>query len=217
MPDLCEVEISPWDRRESGGCQCKVALAAAQDGICQPGQQLLVGPTGYGECGCIQNPVHVTMGNNSTCHPLYHQGPCSPGFIVTWSEHSDDAVCSPALCGEGTVKWEDGECYTLGEQGPCGLGQYLSVSPGSVEPLCVHPKIKRVFDMIPTNIGLIKNGPLSHSMKIRSARRSFNANPSRRRRTKSRHLQLFVKRSDPRKYLGWLNSFRKPSLRRPRK
>ena len=37
------------------------------------GQQLLVGPTGYGECGCIQNPVHVTMGDNHTCHPLYHQ------------------------------------------------------------------------------------------------------------------------------------------------
>ena len=37
------------------------------------GQQLLVGPTGYGQCGCIQNPVHVTMGDNDTCHPLYHQ------------------------------------------------------------------------------------------------------------------------------------------------
>ena len=99
----------------------------------------------------------------------------------------------------------------------------------------INIQIKRVFDMIPTNIGLIKNGPLSYSMKIRSLRRSFNANPSRRRRTNSRlvaifldfyhliflnlsrHLQLFVKRSDPRKYLGWLNSFRKPSLRQPRK
>ena len=86
-----KVEINPEDRQETGGCQCKVALAAAQDGICQPGrdksffsafegmnflssgQQLLVGPTGYGECGCIQNPVHVTMGDNHTCHPLYHQ------------------------------------------------------------------------------------------------------------------------------------------------
>lgn len=37
------------------------------------GQQLLVGPSGYGQCGCIQNPVHVTMGDNDTCHPLYHQ------------------------------------------------------------------------------------------------------------------------------------------------
>ena len=50
----------------------------------------------------------------------------------------------------------------------------------------INIQIKRVFDMIPTNIGLIKNGPLSYSMKIRSARRSFNANPSRRRRTNSR-------------------------------
>ena len=89
--------------------------------------------------------------------------------------------------------------------------------------------------MIPKDIGLIKNGPLSHSMKVGSARRVFNANPSRRRRTNnrynvalmdfvnqtflifSRHVQLFVKRSDPRKYLGWLNSFRRPSFRRNRK
>ena len=32
-----------------------------------------MGPTGYGECGCIQNPVHVTLSDNGTCHPLYHQ------------------------------------------------------------------------------------------------------------------------------------------------
>ena len=36
---------------------------------------------------------------------------------------------------------QDGECYKLGEQGPCDQGQYLSVSPGSVEPLCVLPKV----------------------------------------------------------------------------
>ena len=33
-----KVEINPEDRQETGGCQCKVALAAAQDGICQPGR-----------------------------------------------------------------------------------------------------------------------------------------------------------------------------------
>ena len=93
---------------------------------------------------------------------------------MTWSELGDEAVCSPALCGEGTVKWEvsgqlmamlaseliitvicqqDGECYKLGEQGPCDPGQYLSVSPGSVEPLCVLPKVsfsrnQILFDLI---------------------------------------------------------------------
>ena len=35
MPDLCEVEM----RNVEGECgQCRVALAAAQDGLCQPGQ-----------------------------------------------------------------------------------------------------------------------------------------------------------------------------------
>ena len=38
MKILLQVEMSPGDRRETGGCQCKVALAAAQDGICQPGR-----------------------------------------------------------------------------------------------------------------------------------------------------------------------------------
>ena len=39
-PELCEVEV------EGGDCRCRVALAAAQDGICEPGEQLLVSPTG---------------------------------------------------------------------------------------------------------------------------------------------------------------------------
>ena len=92
------------------------------------GEQLLVRPSGYGECGCIQHPVHVAMEQHGgLCYPLYNQvhtpgyhavalysklniiigcqGPCADGFIVTWSEHSGEAACTPALCGDGGVKW----------------------------------------------------------------------------------------------------------------
>ena len=39
------------------------------------------------------------------------QGPCSPGFMVTWNEYREEAACSPALCGEGSVMWEVGALW----------------------------------------------------------------------------------------------------------
>ena len=112
------------------------------------GEQLLVSPSGYGVCGCIQNPVHVTMSGteDNKCHPLYHQGPCQPGFIVQMSRTRGEAVCGPSLCGDGRVKWEDGECYTLGDQGPCEDGEYLSVSSSSLEPQCFKKKVRVNYD-----------------------------------------------------------------------
>ena len=127
------------------------------------GEQLLVSPSGYGVCGCIQNPVHVTSALDDQCYPLYHRGPCQPGFIITWSPMSGEATCSPALCGEGSILWEvgthrvkevhiklqnhliiicqDGECYELDDQGPCQAGQYLTVSSDTMEPICYAPKV----------------------------------------------------------------------------
>ena len=74
-PDLCEVEM------EDGPCQCKVALAAAQDGICDIGEQLLVNPFGFGECGCITSPPHTNWPQDGRCYPVYSRGPCEAGFI----------------------------------------------------------------------------------------------------------------------------------------
>jgi len=211
MPDLCEVEMEDV---EEGGCRCRVALAAAQDGICETGEQLLVSPSGYGVCGCIQNPVHVTMSGSedNACYPLYHQGPCQPGFMVQLSRTRGEAVCGPALCGEGRVKWEDGDCYTLGDQGPCEDGDYLSVSSSSLEPQCFVKKVPRVYDMLPKNIGLITRAPVSRHMKL-----SDKCKMNRRRKCRklyfptkrNRNTDLFVKKSDPKKYLNWLKSFRK--------
>ena len=167
----------------------------------------MVSPSGYGVCGCIQNPVHVTMSgsNDNACYPLYHQGPCQPGFMVQLSRTRGEAVCGPALCGEGRVKWEDGDCYTLGDQGPCEDGDYLSVSSTSLEPQCFVKKVRvhfdmfmflqsllfevpRVYDMLPKNIGLITRAPVSRHMKL-----SDKCKMSRRR--KCRKLYFPTKRN----------------------
>ena len=49
-PDLCEVEV------ETGDCSCRVALAAAQEGLCDAGEQLLVSPTGLSP-----QPIKMTL------------------------------------------------------------------------------------------------------------------------------------------------------------
>merc|ERR1719242_2154167 len=113
MPDLCEVEV------ETGDCRCRVALAAAQEGLCDAGEQLLVSPTGVGVCGCVQSPPHMVWPGDGRCHALHSRGPCSQHFVLTVSLDSglDSGlpvpVCSPALCGEDRVIWQDGECYDL--------------------------------------------------------------------------------------------------------
>ena len=114
------------------------------------GEQLLVSPSGYGVCGCIQNPVHVRMlgSEDDKCYPLYNQGPCPSGYIVQLSLTSGEAVCGPSLCGDGRVMWEDGDCYTLGDQGPCQHGEYLSLSSSSLEPQCFVEKVILCFHSV---------------------------------------------------------------------
>ena len=115
-------------------------------------------------------------------------------------------MCGPSLCGDGRVKWEDGDCYTLGDQGPCEDGEYLSVSSSSLEPQCFVKKVRvhfdekmifllsvflevpRVYDMLPKNIGLITSAPVSRHMKL-SDKCKMN------RRRKCRKLYFPTKRS----------------------
>ena len=99
-PDLCEVEM------ESGDCRCRVALAAAQDGLCEDGQQLVVSPAGYGVCGCLQSPPHLLWPGDQHCYPLHHRGPCHPDFLLTWDPDTAEPVCTPAVCGEARVLWQ---------------------------------------------------------------------------------------------------------------
>jgi len=211
MPDLCEVEIKDSDE-ECG--RCRVALAAAQDGLCHPGEQLLVTPAGYGECGCIQNPVHVVHPLDNRCHPLYYQGPCDAGFMVRWSDLMGEVSCQPGLCGDGAV-FDQGQCHHLGSQGHCQDGAYLAISSSSLEPECFQKKIQRLYDVIPRNMGLIKNAPLTKQMKFTSNCQMDEdgkcRNLSRMRR--SRGTDLFIRRSDPNQYLKWMKSFRKRNRR----
>ena len=101
-PDLCEVEM------ESGDCRCRVALAAAQDGLCEDGEQLVVSPAGYGVCGCLQSPPHLLWPHppHQRCHPLHHRGPCQQHFVLTADPDTTEPVCSPAVCGEARVLWQ---------------------------------------------------------------------------------------------------------------
>ena len=109
---LFQVEV------ENSSCQCRVALAAAQDGLCDPGEQLLVTPYGLGVCGCIVDPPHTPWQEDGKCYPVHSRGPCHQGFILKLSFSGNKPACQPALCGEGQVFYEVGtnRCfYELGK------------------------------------------------------------------------------------------------------
>jgi len=215
MPEFCEVEV------EDSLCQCRVALAAAQDGLCDAGEQLLVTPYGVGVCGCIVDPPHTPWPQDGRCYPVHSRGPCSKGFVLKLSHSSQEPACQPALCGEGQVLHEDGLCHQLGSQGPCESFHILSLSPDSLEPECIlnTSKVKRVYDIIPNNRGLILDGPLARSMKVGNCkmdsrgkcRKSFYIKQKRGGKSisRNRNVRLYVKKRSPTKYLNWLKSFRK--------
>jgi len=207
--ELCEVEL------EEGPCQCKVAMAAAQDGLCDVGEQLLVNPFGFGECGCITNPPHTSWPGDGRCYPVYSQGPCEVGFILTISASSLEPSCQPGLCPEGKVEY-GGECHHLGYQGPCQELEILTLDSDTLEPRCElnKSKVKRVYDIIPKNKGYITNGPLLNTFKIKDCKRDSNGRCRRKFFVKKKaQNNFYVKQRSPRKYLNWLKSFRKSKRR----
>jgi len=212
-PDLCEVEV------EEGECKCKVALAAAQDGICNIGEQLLVNPYGYGECGCISSPPHAVWPSDGRCYPMYSQGPCEQGFIFAISEEDFEPACIPMLCKEGMVMFE-GSCHYLGYQGACKELEILTLDSATLEPQCKlnTSKVKRVYDVIPSTKGFITDGRLLNTFKVQDCKRDSSGKCRRRFYVKkslsrSRNNNLYVKKRKPRSYLNWLKNFRKTNRR----
>ena len=72
-----------------------------------------------------------------------------------------------------------------------------------------------MYDIIPRNMGLIKNAPLSRQMKLsnncemdRYGRCRKKVERTYSRINRSRGTEFFVRKSDPRKYLNWLRSLR---------
>jgi len=214
-PELCEVYVPDHP------CQCIVSLAAAQDGVCDPGEQLLVTPYGDGVCGCIVDPPHTVWPQDGLCYPVHSRGPCDQGFILRISQDSQEPACLPALCGEGQVLYQDGECYQLGTMGPCPPLHILTLEQDTLEHGCVlnTSKVKRVYDIIPKNRGLVLDGPLSRNMKVGNCRldsrgkcrKSFFVKEKRwgKNLSRDRNVKLYVKKRSPKKYLNWLKSFRK--------
>jgi len=214
QPDLCEVEVE-----DGGPCKCRVALAAAQDGLCQPGEQMLVSPYGFGVCGCIVSPPHTVWPGDDRCYPVNSQGPCDSGFVLSISRSSMEPVCLPSVCGRGKVTYQ-GECHSLGSRGPCGEVETLQLDQDTLEPVCTvtTSKVKRVYDIIPQNRGLILDGPLANSLRVNNCkmdsqgkcRKAFFVRPSRRQGiSRDRGVKLYIRKRSPRRYLKWLKSFRK--------
>jgi hypothetical protein len=208
-PEFCEVEV------KGSSCRCQVAMAAAQDGLCEPGEQLLLDPFGFGVCGCITSPPHATWPYDGKCYPLYTQGPCDPGYQLSMSPSRLEPSCRPAVCGdERSVMWEDGSCYPLGERGPCRDIEVLSIDEEHLTPYCKleESKIKRVYDMLPG--GFIKDGPISINLKAKNCQLNYlgkckNAFISSRQISRKSRNKLYVRQRASRSYLGWLRSFRK--------
>ena len=96
---------------------------AEQDGICEPGEQLLTTPFGLGVCGCRLKPyLHVlwSFGNNQQrCYPLHQQGgPCQQNETLHWNPRRNEPLCVPTVCPLGFVlSVEDGNCHILNTQG----------------------------------------------------------------------------------------------------
>jgi len=144
-PELCEVELPETTgltdtTGPSPSCQrCVVARAAAQDGHCQPGEELLVNPAGYGECGCQTEPPHLRWEEDGQCYPVTSQGPCSSNETLQLGEDGE-ATCKTSRCDEGEVEYEDGgdgvQCHQLGERGPCRDLEILGLHPETLQPRC---------------------------------------------------------------------------------
>lgn len=157
-PELCEVKV------KNHRCECVVALAAAQDGICDENEQLLVNPYGQGTCGCLRSPVHLRWPSNDLCYEIYSQGPCPINQTLQYSPVMDEPLCVPNICPDDLILWpQDGRCYSLNTRGPCmDPNHILKVDSGTMNLACMPIQygrpalssgiVKRVFDIIPSHL-----------------------------------------------------------------
>ena len=205
--DLCEIEV------EKTG-ECHVATAAGQEGLCGAGEQLVATPRGYGVCGCITRPPHVLWrpeeeSAEGRCYPLYQQGPCAAGYQLRYSPASQEAVCQPALCQDGSVLMaEDGACHRLDQPGsPCADDLHvLSLDPTTLEPSCqlIESRVKRVLLDIPIPTGVVTDAPLPADVVTQDCRLDASG-----RCVKSRvRPRGGGGAGAARGYVSWLKSFR---------
>ena len=143
-PELCEVELADTTGPSCQRCvdttgpscqRCVVARAAAQDGHCQPGEELLVNPAGYGECGCQTEPPHLRWPGDGRCHLVHSQGPCREGHSLQLGERGQPS-CERSRCEEGQVEYQDQGCHLLGLRGPCRELETLGLHPETLQPRC---------------------------------------------------------------------------------
>ena len=205
-PELCEVELS------SPACPsspCVVGVAAAQEGHCDPGQELLVSPAGLGECGCRRSPPHLVWPEDGRCYSVYTRGPCSSGQVVRRGEDGE-AVCEKEECRPGQLQ-HLGECHPLselGHRGPCPHHHLLQLQQHDLLPHCVRDTRldQRVFDQIPSI--RVRFGPIPRTRKVQSCKTDRNG---KCRKFSDRSSKNRINPS-PRQYLRWLNKFRRKRI-----
>merc|ERR1712126_714960 len=107
-------------------------MGAEQEGICKPGEQLLVNPLGYGECGCTTDPPHLQW-SDGLCYPVMTQGPCGQHQVFVVDDANVAPVCMPMECPENQIKYK-GTCFELGERGPCSELETLEINLDNFKP-----------------------------------------------------------------------------------
>merc|ERR1711915_1120225 len=100
------------------------------------------------------------------------------------------------------------------------MGEILTLDSATLEPQCIldTSKVKRVYDVIPSNKGFITDGRLLNTLKVQDCKRDSSGKCRRRFYVKkslsrSRNKNLYVKKRKPRSYLKWLKNFRKTNRR----
>ena len=215
-PELCEVELK-GRQNSSCGDRCVVGRAAVQEGLCAPGEELLVSPGGWGECGCQTQPPHLTWPQDGRCYSVFTRGPCQPGQVLVLGEEGEP-TCEEAECGEGEVEGE-GECFPLadlGHRGPCPPQHSLALDQLTLRPLCQDStNLERVFDLIPRR-GLVRFGPLPGNRRLQQNCRLDRNGKCRKTLIRQPGGNSIDRRSykvraqhSPRQYLRWLNNFRR--------
>ena len=154
-PLMCEVLV-PHNTTLRSQCHpsCQVSLAAAQNGICRPGEQLYNTPFGEGICDC--RPGHMRL-RDGQCQPIngFRNGPripnpCPEGHQLEFDPIRDDLVCVRNICLDGYILLKDGRCHKPDTRANCKPGFKLKLDPITKQPSCqLVGKQKRVFDLMP--------------------------------------------------------------------
>ncbi|XP_050524862.1 uncharacterized protein LOC126896261 isoform X2 [Daktulosphaira vitifoliae] len=113
--------------------------------------RLAVDAYGEGYCRCSDNMAmryaRVDEQLNTACYPVYTQGPCRLGYVVTETQGPGFGNCTVDTCisltrwrwapislNSSQAPWTNRRCYELYTNGPCPNNEQFTVLPDSRKP-----------------------------------------------------------------------------------